>query len=84
MTQTMLVNILSAVAFVGSLVLEHFGLVPVGTEKEVLLVVAGLVAGTGSATVTKGASVVASKSSAVASQGTSQAPAPINDPGVQG
>lgn len=83
MTQTMLVNILSAVAFIGSLVLEHFGLVPAGTEKEVLLVVAGLVAGTGSATITKGASVI-NKSSIVASQGTSQAPAPVNDPGVQG
>lgn len=80
MTQTMLVNILSAVAFVGSLVLEHFGLVPSGTEKEVLLVVAGLVAGTGSATITKGASVV----SKTASQGSSQAPEPVNDPGVQG
>lgn len=83
MTQTMLVNILSAVAFVGSLVLEHFGLVPAGTEKEVLLVVAGLVAGTGSAVVTKGASVI-TKTSSVASQGVNQAPAPVNDPGVQG
>ncbi len=83
MTQTMLVNILSAVAFIGSLVLEHFGLVPAGTEKEVLLVVAGLVAGTGSAVVTKGASVI-TKTNVVASQGINQAPAPVNDPGVQG
>lgn len=83
MTQTMLVNTLSAVAFIGSLVLEHFGLVPTGTEKEVLLVVAGLVAGTGSAVVTKGASVI-TKTSAVASQGGNQAPEPVNDPGVQG
>ena len=83
MSQTMLVNILSAVAFIGSLVLEHFGLVPVGTEQSVLLVVAGLVAGTGSAAALKGQPVVNVPAS-VATQGTIQAPAPIVDPGNKG
>jgi hypothetical protein len=87
MTQTFLINVVSAIAFIASLVLEHFGLVPAGTEKDVLLVVAGLLAGTGSVAAVKGAPVLPAKVASpapVASQGSVQSSAPVNDPGTRG
>jgi hypothetical protein len=90
-TQTFLVNVVSAVAFIAALALEHFGIVPVGTEKDVLLVVAGLMAGTGSVAAVKGAPVLTPKTTAPApvtvatpTQGSTQAQAPVVDPGVRG
>jgi hypothetical protein len=48
LTQKSLLNIIMAASLVGCFVLEHYGIVPVGTSTQVVLLEAGLAAGSGS------------------------------------
>jgi hypothetical protein len=48
LTQKMLLNLVMAVSLVGCLVMEHYGLIPVGTEDKVVFLIAGVAAGSGS------------------------------------
>lgn len=87
MSQTVLANALYIVLVLGSLVLEHFSVVPMGTTNYVIAAVAGSAATTGTLKVSTGAKV-ALKGQTVpssSSQGTSlPASSPVNDLGSQG
>lgn len=57
MSQRFLMNTVIAVAFVGSLVLEHYGIIPVGTSTYIQGALTGALVGSGSAVVISGEKV---------------------------
>lgn len=61
MSQTMLLNIFLGVVFFGSLVAEHYGIVPAGTANIMMAFAGGGAAVSGSITAVRGAPVIAPK-----------------------
>lgn len=85
MSQNALLVCLSVVAFVAVNVLEHFGLVPLGTANVVYGVIGGALGVSGAAAVTNGAPVTFKPTPTVMSQGSATpTKSPVNDLGSQG